>query len=174
MVNSGNQRVLLCEGNFIFYSTGTVRSLFDSLWIQLKKFSFSTSWPLWLENRQSWIIKIVAEFITQVSLVLSERRLLEGQNHLFCDDKISGCRNWFIEVWMSADAGRVTVSRFSSDIEEQNKYYKKLWFFVLLIKWLAAKYIPFNSSNTTSSISATSCWALKSKVTPLATDSLRF
>ena len=51
----------------------------------------------------------------QVSLVLSERRLHEGQNHLFCDDKISGFRNWFIEVCMSVDTGRVTISRFSSD-----------------------------------------------------------
>ena len=66
--------------------------------------------------------------------MLSERRLREGQNHLFCDYTISDFRNWFIEVWMSADAGRVTISRFSSDIEEQNKYYKKLIFCVLLIK----------------------------------------
>ena len=32
----------------------TLRSLFDSLWVQLKKVSFLTSWPPWLENRQSW------------------------------------------------------------------------------------------------------------------------
>ena len=44
----------------------------------------------------------------QVSLVLSQRRVHDGQNHLFCDDKISGFKNWFIEVWMSAEAGRVT------------------------------------------------------------------
>ena len=100
---------------------GTGRSLFDSLCIQLNKFSFLTSWPPWLENRQSWIIKIGAEFIMQVSLMLSERRLHEGQNHLFCDDKISGFRNWFIEVCMSADTGRVTISRFSSDTEEQKQ-----------------------------------------------------
>ena len=57
----------------------------------------------------------------QVSLMLSERRLHEGQNHLFCDDKISGFRNWFIGVCMSADTGRVTISRFSSDTEEQKQ-----------------------------------------------------
>ena len=39
---------------------GTVRSLFDLLWVQLNFFSFLTSWPPWLENRQSWIIKIGA------------------------------------------------------------------------------------------------------------------
>ena len=50
----------------------------------------------------------------QVSLVLSERALHEGQNHLLCDDKISGFRNWLIEAWMSADTGRVKISRFCS------------------------------------------------------------
>ena len=64
---------------------GTTRCLFDSLWVQLKKFASLISWPPWLENRQSWIIKIGAEFIIQVSLVLSERALHEGQNYLFCD-----------------------------------------------------------------------------------------
>ena len=39
-----------------------------------------------------------AEFIVQVSLVLSERALHEGQNHLLSDDKISGLRNWLIEA----------------------------------------------------------------------------
>ena len=65
----------------------------------------------------SWIIKIGAECIIQVSLVLSERTLHEGQNHLFCDNKISGFRNWLIEVWISADTGRVKISRFSSHSE---------------------------------------------------------
>ena len=92
---------------------GTVRSLFDSLWVQLKKFSFLTSWPPWLENRQSWIIdkidKIGAELIIQVSLKLSQRRLHDGQNDLFCDVKISGFKNWFIDIWMSAETGRVII-----------------------------------------------------------------
>ena len=51
----------------------------------------------------------------QVSLVFSEKRLHEGQNHLFCDNKIPGFRNCFIEVCMLADTGRVTISRFSSE-----------------------------------------------------------
>ena len=74
----------------------TVRSWFDSLWVQLKKFSFLTGWPHCLENRQSWIIKIRGDFVRQVSLVLSERTLHEGQNYLLCDGKISGFRNWYI------------------------------------------------------------------------------
>ena len=112
---------------------------------------------------------IRAEFIMQVSLVLSERMLHEGQNQLFCNDKISGFRNWFIEVCMSADTGRVTISRFPLTQRNKSRYYKK---FVLQIKWLAANDIPFNSSKTTSSISSTSCWVLKSKGTLLMMDSL--
>ena len=53
-----------------------------------------------------------------------------GKNHLFCDVKISGFENWLIEVWMSAETDRVTISRFSSDTDEQNRYYKKLLFFM--------------------------------------------
>ena len=45
--------------------------------------------------------------------MLSETTLHEGQDHLFCDDKISGLKNWLVEVWMSADTGRVKISRFS-------------------------------------------------------------
>ena len=117
-----------------------------------------------------------AEFIIQVSLVLSQRRLHDGQNHLFCDVKISGFKNWFIEVWMSAETGRVTISRFSSDTDEQKQVLQETVIFcVLQIRWLAAIDIPFSSSKTTCSISTTSCcWVLKSKGTPLMMDSLRF
>ena len=52
--------------------------------------------------------------------------------------------------------------------------YCKNWFFVLQIKWLAANYIPFSSYKRTCSISATSCWVLKSKSTPLMMDNLHF
>ena len=45
---------------------------------------------------------------------------------------------------------------------------------MLQIRWLAATDIPFSSTKTTCSISATSCWVLKSKGTPLSLDSLRF
>ena len=92
---------------------GTASCLFGSLWVQLKKFASLSSWPLWLENRQNSITKIGAEFMIQVSLVLSERTLHEGQIHLFCDDKISGFRNCLIEVWASADTSRVKISIFS-------------------------------------------------------------
>ena len=74
-----------------------------------------------MENQQSRSIKIGAEFVIEVSLVLLERALHEGQNHLLCDAKISGFRNWLIEAGMSAGTGRVKISRFSSDSEEQKQ-----------------------------------------------------
>ena len=46
--------------------------------------------------------------------MLLERRLHE-------DDKISGLRNWIIKVCMLACNG--TISRFSSDTEEQKQVY---------------------------------------------------
>ena len=111
----------------------------------------------------------------QVSLVLSHRALHEGQNHLLCDDKISGFRNWLIEAWMSADTGRVKISRFCSDSEKQKQVLQETVIFcVLEINWLAARDTPFSSSKTTCNISATSCWVLKSKGTPLKLDSLGF
>ena len=100
--------------------------------------------------------------------MLSERRLHEGQNHLFCDDKISGFRDRFIEVWMSTDTGGVTISRFSSETDEQKQVLQRTEIFcVLQIKWLAAIDIPFSSSKET-------CWVLKPKGTPLMMDSLSF
>ena len=76
---------------------------------------------------------------------------------------------------MSVDTGRVTITRFSSDTEEQKQVLQETVIFcVLQIKWLAANDIPFTSSKTTCSISTTSCWVLKSKGTPLMMDSLRF
>ena len=53
--------------------------------------------------------------------MLSGTTLQEGQNHLLYDDKISGLRNWLTEVWMSADTGRISISQFSSDREEQKQ-----------------------------------------------------
>ena len=76
---------------------------------------------------------------------------------------------------MPADTGRVTTSRFSSDTEEQKQVLQETVIIcVLQIKWLAVNDIPFSSSKTICSISATSCWVLKSKGTPLMMDSLRF
>ena len=76
---------------------------------------------------------------------------------------------------MSVDTGRFTISRFSSDTEEQKQVLQETVIFcVLQIKWLAANDISFTSSKTTCSISATSCWVLKSKGTPFMMDSLRF
>ena len=47
-------------------------------------------------------------------------------------------------------------------------------FFILQIRLVAAIDMPFSSSKTTCSISATSCWVLKLKGTPLMMDTLRF
>ena len=71
---------------------------------------------------------------------------------------------------MSADTGRVKISRFCSDSEKQ----ETVFLCVLEINWLAARDKPFSSSKTTCNISATSCWVLKSKGIPLKLDSLRF
>ena len=71
---------------------------------------------------------------------------------------MSGFRNWFIEVWMSADTGRVTKSRFSSNRDEQEQVLQETVIFSLLqTRWLAAIDISFSSSKTTCSISSTSC-----------------
>ena len=85
----------------------------------------------------------------QVSLVLSEKKLHERRNHFFCDDKISGFRNWSIKVWISADTGRVSISRFSSDTEGKKQVLQDiLFFFVLEIKWLTGSNTLFSSSKT--------------------------
>ena len=96
----------------------------------------------------------------QVSLAPSERRLHEGQNHLLCDDKISGFRNWFREVWMSADNGRITMSNFPDTEEQKQVLQESVNSCLFKIKWLAANVIIFSSSKTTCSISATSWWVL--------------
>ena len=107
--------------------------------------------------------------------MLSQRRLHDRQNHLFCDVKISDFKKWFIEVWMLAETGRVTVSRFSSDTDKEKQVVQETVIFcVLQIRWLAAIHISISSSKTTRNISATSRWVLKSKRTPLIMDSLRF
>ena len=73
---------------------------------------------------------------------------------------------------MSTENGRVTISGFSSDTDEQKQALQKtVIFWVLQIRWLGAIDISFSSSKTTCSISATSCWLLKLKGTPLMMDS---
>ena len=76
---------------------------------------------------------------------------------------------------MSADTGRAKISRFCSDSEKQKHVLQETVIFcVLESKWLAARDTPFSSSKTTCNISATSCWVLKSKGTPLKLDGLSF
>ena len=71
----------------------------------------------------------------------SQRRLHYGQNHSFCDIKTSSFKNWFIEVWMSTETGRVAISRFSSEqkqaIQEAVIFCYKLGGLLLLIYLLA-------------------------------------
>ena len=76
---------------------------------------------------------------------------------------------------MSADTGRVKISRFSSDSEEQKQALQETVIFcVVEINWLAAKDILFSPSKTTCNISTTTCYVLKSKGTPLKLDSFCF
>ena len=73
MVDSGNQRILVCKRNFIFYSYGNCEIF---IWFTLsttKEILILTSWPPWLGNRQGLIIKMGAEFLIQVSLVCTKR-----------------------------------------------------------------------------------------------------
>ena len=75
---------------------------------------------------------------------------------------------------MSADTGKVKISRFCSDSGKQKQALQETVIFcVLEINWLAARDTPFSSSKTTCNISATSCLVLKSKGTPLKLESLR-
>ena len=113
--------------------------------------------------------------MTHISLVLSERVLHKGQNHLFPDDKISELRNCFIEVCMPVDTCRGSISRFSSETEEHRQVLQdSVVLIVLEIKLLAASDTPLSSSKTTCSISATSCWELKSKGVTLVLDKVHF
>ena len=97
------------------------------------------------------------------------------QNHLFPDDKMSGLRNWLIEVGMPVDTCRGSISRFSSVSEEHRQVLQdSVVLIVLEIKLLAANDTPLSSSKTTCSISATSCWELKSKGITLVLDKVHF
>ena len=113
--------------------------------------------------------------MTHVSLVLSERALHKGQNHLFPDDKISGLRNCLKEVCMPVDTCRGSISRFSSETEEHRQVLQDTVVLIVLeIKLLAANDTPPSSSKTTCSISATPRWELKSKGVTLVLDKLCF
>ena len=107
--------------------------------------------------------------------MLSQRVLHEGQNNSFPDDKISGLRNYLREVCMLVDTCRESISRLSSETEEHRQVLQEIIVLsVLEIKLLAANDTPLSSSKTTCSISATSCWELKSKGVTLVLDELRF
>ena len=61
MVDSGNERIFVCKWNFTWVMV-TTRCSFDSFLVQLKKFASLISWPPWLENPLSCIIKRGADF----------------------------------------------------------------------------------------------------------------
>ena len=83
--------------------------------------------------------------MTHVSLVLSERVLHKGQNHLFPDDKISGLRNCLIEVCMPVHTCRGSISRFSSEIVEHRQVLQDTVVLIVLeIKLLAANGTPLS------------------------------
>ena len=76
---------------------------------------------------------------------------------------------------MSVDTCRGSISRFFSETEEHRQVLQDTIVpCVLEIKLNVANYTPFSSSKTTCSISATSCWELKSKGATLVLDKLRF
>ena len=83
---------------------------------------------------------------THFSLVLSEKVLHEGQNHLFCDDNISGLRNWLKEVPVSVDTCRGSISGLSSETEAHKQVLQDtVVLCVLQIKLLAANDTPLKA-----------------------------
>ena len=66
------------------------------------------------------------------------------------------------QVFMPVDTCRDSISRFSSETEEDRQVLQDtVVLSVLEIKLLAANDTPLSSSKTTCSVSATSCWELK-------------
>ena len=102
--------------------------------------------------------------------MLSERVLREGQNHLFPDVKISGLRNYLREVCIPVDTCSESMSSFSSETEEHRQVLQD----TVVLSVLETNDTPFNSSQTTCSISATSFWELKLKSVTVVLDKLRF
>ena len=109
------------------------------------------------ENLLSWITKIEAALMMEVSLVLSVRQLHYGQNHLLSESKISGFKSLEKEELILGD-NIVTISNFSSLAEKQKHWlHETLILMVFEIKSLAATEVPFSSSMTNCSTSAASC-----------------
>ena len=76
---------------------------------------------------------------------------------------------------MSVDTCRGSISRFSSETEKHRQVLQDtVVLCVLEIKLLAANGTTFRSFKTTCSISATSCWELKSKGATLVLDKSHF
>ena len=55
----------------------------------------------------------------EVSLVLTVKLVMDGQNHLLSDSKISGFKNLEREELIFGDNGTVSMSNFFSSAENQ-------------------------------------------------------
>ena len=102
----------------------------------------------------------------EISLVLSVRQLLDGQNQLLFDSKISGFENLEKKKLIFGDNGIVRMSNFSSLAEKQKHWLHETLILMVFeikslaafeVKSLAATEVPFRSSMTNCSTSAASC-----------------
>ena len=98
----------------------------------------------------------------EVSLVLSARQLHHGQNHLFSDSKISSFKNFDKEQIIVGDSGIASMCNVSFLAEKQKHWSQEMLIpMVFEIKSLATTEVPFSSSTTNCSTTATSWWELK-------------
>ena len=95
----------------------------------------------------------------EVSLILSVRQLYDGQNHLFCDSKISDFKKEELvrDELVFGGNGIFSMSNFSSLAEKQKHWLRKTSILIIEIRSLAATGVRFSSSMTNGSISAASC-----------------
>ena len=157
MINWCHKRVFAGEIYFIFHSYGNSDSAeqLNSCW---SFFCLECE----MKNRLNWITKIEPELMMELSLVLSVRQLHNGLNHLFSNSKISGFKNLEREEWIFGDNGIASMSNVSSLAEKLKLWLQEaLILMVFAIESLAATEVPFSSSMTNCSTSATSCWELK-------------
>ena len=106
------------------------------------------------QKRLKWITQTGADWIIDVSLMLSLEELHDRQNHSFSNVGNSYERNFSNELLALSAMGTDTTSCFSFLTVEYNV--------IVVLKMLQSKPsvlidVPFSSSRTTCRISATSC-----------------
>ena len=102
-----------------------------------------------MEYQLSWITKTECKPIMEVSLVHSVIHLLDGQNHLFSDSKISGFKILEREELISGGKGIVSISNFSFLVEKQKHWLQEALILIAFeIKSQAATEVSFFSSMT--------------------------